>query len=398
MVEKKVALNDDIRKYLDGQYPNLVYAGQPIRLVHLANTTSGLPDNLPDRPDLFAGKMSPDSFAVVSARLHKNYSRPQFYQDLHPVKLSYAPGAQPEHSNVAAQLLGYILERVYKMPYEELVQRYILAPNGLTSTAPATAVPAGRAALQAKGYSQDNHVMPFTAQPDALPAGGLSSTAADMLKYLQLHLAKNNPAVQLTHQPTHGSVEKGAIGLNWLITKSVDSKRAFRHSGGISGFASYCVFYPELNRGFVLLTNKNTVSTESSLKELAAALEETTFGVPPGLQAFRTDLAKRSYQDALAIFTATRRQYPELFLSEDYVNSWGYVLLAKGQKREAAGVLQLNASLYPTSANAYDSLAEAYEATGERELAIKNYRRSLELDPANDNATEHLKKLGASGK
>ncbi|HEX8658780.1 MAG TPA: serine hydrolase, partial [Hymenobacter sp.] len=389
---------DDIRKYLDGQYPNLVYAGQPIRLLHLANTTSGLPDNLPDRPDLFAGKLSPDSLSVIYSRLHKNYSRPQFYQDLHQVKLSRTPGAQPQHSNTAAQLLGYILERVYKMPYEQLVQRYILAPNGMTSTIPATAVPTGRAALQAKGYSRDNHVTPFIALPDILPAGGLNSTAADMLKYLQLHLAKNSPAVQLTHQPTHGSVEEGAVGLNWLITKSADSKRAFAHSGGTFGFASYCVFYPELNRGFVLLANKNDGSTESRLRALQSALEEGTFGVPPGLQAFRKELAKRGYQDALAVFTATRRQHPELFLSENYVNTWGYALLAKGQKREAAGVFRLNAGLYPTSANTYDSLAEAYEATGEQELAIKNYRRSLELNPANDNAAERLKKLGASGK
>jgi CubicO group peptidase (beta-lactamase class C family) len=398
VVEKKVALNDDIRKYLDGQYPNLAYAGQPIRLRHLANTTSGLPDNLPDRPDLFNGKLSPDSLSVAYSRLHKNYSRPQFYQDLHRVKLSRPPGAQPQHSNTAAQLLSYILERVYKMPYEQLVQRYILAPNGMTSTLPATAVPAGRAALQAKGYSRDNHVTPFIALPDILPAGGLNSTTADMLKYLQLHLAKKNPAVQLTHQPTYGRVEEEAIGLNWFITKSVASKRAYAHSGGSFGFASYCVFYPELNRGFVLLANKNTGSTESRLAELAAALEEGIFGVPPGLQAFRQELAKRLYQDALAVFTATRRQHPELFLSEDYVNLWGYALLAQAKKREAIGVFQLNAGLYPTSANTYDSLAEAYEAAGEQALAIKNYRRSLELNPANENAAEHLKKLGASSK
>jgi D-alanyl-D-alanine-carboxypeptidase/D-alanyl-D-alanine-endopeptidase len=396
VVEKKVALNDDIRQYLDGQYPNLAYAGQPIRLLHLANTTSDLPDNLPDRPDIFQGKLSPDSLAAAFYRLHQHYRRPQFYQDLHRVKLGRAPGTQPQHSNAAAQLLSYILERVYKMPYEQLVQRYILAPNGMTSTVPTTAVPAGRATLQAKGYSRENHTTPFNAVPDLLPAGGFSSTPADMLHYLQLQLAKNNPAVQLTHQPTHGSVEAEAIGLNWFITKSADSKLAFSHSGGTFGFASYCVFYPELNRGFVLLANKNSGSTETRLAELAAALEESTFGVPPGLQAFRQELVKRSYQGALAIFSATRRQYPELFLSEDYVNSWGYVLLRQAQPRAAIGVFQLNAGLYPNSANAYDSLAEAYEASGERELATQNYRRSLALNPANDNAAEHLKKLGAS--
>lgn len=33
-------------------------------------------------------------------------------------------------------------------------------------------------------------------------------------------------------------------------------------------------------------------------------------------------------------------------------------------------------------------------ATGERELAIKNYKKSLELNPQNTNATTVLKRLG----
>lgn len=40
VIEKKVKLDDDIRKYLDGVYPNLEYQKKPIKLVHLANTTS----------------------------------------------------------------------------------------------------------------------------------------------------------------------------------------------------------------------------------------------------------------------------------------------------------------------------------------------------------------------
>ncbi len=45
-------------------------------------------------------------------------------------------------------------------------------------------------------------------------------------------------------------------------------------------------------------------------------------------------------------------------------------------------------------ANVYDSVAEAYEANGHRDLAIVNYKRSLELDPKNTNAAQQLKRLG----
>ena len=50
-------------------------------------------------------------------------------------------------------------------------------------------------------------------------------------------------------------------------------------------------------------------------------------------------------------------------------------------------------ALYPGSANAYDSLGEAYMANGDKQLAVVNYRKSLELDPHNQNAVNMLKKL-----
>ena len=49
--------------------------------------------------------------------------------------------------------------------------------------------------------------------------------------------------------------------------------------------------------------------------------------------------------------------------------------------------------MFPQSSNVYDSLGEAYMLNGGKELAIKNYEKSLELDPKNTNAVDMLKKL-----
>ena len=49
--------------------------------------------------------------------------------------------------------------------------------------------------------------------------------------------------------------------------------------------------------------------------------------------------------------------------------------------------------IYPNYANGYDSLGEAYMKAGENELAVQNYEKSLELDPANNNAKEMLEVL-----
>lgn len=48
----------------------------------------------------------------------------------------------------------------------------------------------------------------------------------------------------------------------------------------------------------------------------------------------------------------------------------------------------------PDEFNPHDSLGEAYLKAGRREQAIENYRKSLELNPANENARAVLRELG----
>lgn len=78
---------------------------------------------------------------------------------------------------------------------------------------------------------------------------------------------------------------------------------------------------------------------------------------------------------------------------EAELNSLGYELLGNKNFKDAIRVFQLNVEAYPQSGNVYDSLAEAYMDNGDKELAIGNYQKSLQLDPSNGNAVQMLKKL-----
>lgn len=82
--------------------------------------------------------------------------------------------------------------------------------------------------------------------------------------------------------------------------------------------------------------------------------------------------------------------------AEAQLNRLGYRLLRADRITEAIEIFRLNVERYPLSANVYDSLGEAYMEAGDYGRAIENYRRSLELDPENSNATEMLKRLEAS--
>jgi tetratricopeptide (TPR) repeat protein len=110
--------------------------------------------------------------------------------------------------------------------------------------------------------------------------------------------------------------------------------------------------------------------------------------------ALRIELRKRGYAHAVEVYNELKKKNLNFQPSETDLNDWAYRMLNGGRKsKEALEIFKLNVFLYPESANVYDSVAEAFEANGERELAIRNYRRSLELDPGNTNAIQHLKRL-----
>lgn len=75
------------------------------------------------------------------------------------------------------------------------------------------------------------------------------------------------------------------------------------------------------------------------------------------------------------------------------LNRLGYDLLAAEETARAIDVFRLNTIGHPGEANPWDSLGEAYLADGNRVQAIISYRRSLRLNPANDNARRILREL-----
>jgi tetratricopeptide (TPR) repeat protein len=78
---------------------------------------------------------------------------------------------------------------------------------------------------------------------------------------------------------------------------------------------------------------------------------------------------------------------------EGTMNTFGYRLMGMQKLDAAIEIFKLNTEAYPKSSNVWDSLGEAYMNKGEKELAIKNYEKSLELDPSNANAVTILKRL-----
>lgn len=264
--ENKVTLDDDIRKFLPGKYPNLNYQGKPIKLVHLADLTSGLPNWIPDHAQLFQNTQQ-DSIPFVLLSQHRNYKKEDFYKDLHKVVLNAAPGSNAKHSNAAAQLLGFILEEIYHRPFADLVKQYITGPLEMNSTV----MQPVQSANLAKGYNASGLAMPYIDTEDFQASSELVSTTIDMLKFIKAQLDRKNKAMQLTHQVTCTSPQD-SVGLNWHLDGSKGENRSLWHTGGTFGFSSYIVLYPQLHTGIVLMANESDPQTQNKLAGIASGI------------------------------------------------------------------------------------------------------------------------------
>lgn len=116
---------------------------------------------------------------------------------------------------------------------------------------------------------------------------------------------------------------------------------------------------------------------------------------PLNREAFAAQLAAKGFDQAHAIYKEMQDKGASFTLDADAINDWGYLLLRMGKPKESIAIFQFGTQLIPTDANLFDSLGEAQAAAGMREEAVRNYQRSLELNPKNFNAVERLKALKA---
>ena len=100
------------------------------------------------------------------------------------------------------------------------------------------------------------------------------------------------------------------------------------------------------------------------------------------------------FEKAISIYKSMKESGSNRkMLNEFVINQVGYALLRERKFDSALALFNLNTEFYPNSSNVYDSLGEAYMLKGDKQLAIDNFQKSLDLDPGNDNAVQMINKL-----
>ena len=260
----EVKLDDPIAKYLPTSVKVPGRNGRHITLVDLATHTSGLPR----MPDNFEPADEHDPYA--------DYTVQQMYDFLSNYTLRRDVGARYEYSNFGAGLLGHILALRRGTNYQALLQERICRPLGMTSTGVALS-PAMKSRL-AQGLDDTGRAVPNWNLPTLAGAGGIRSTANDMLKLAaaSLELVKTPlaPAMALAETPRHEAGSPATqIGLAWHVTKRFGSELTW-HNGATGGYHSYIGLNKQKSRAVVVLANSS-----SSIDDIGQHLLEPQYAL-----------------------------------------------------------------------------------------------------------------------
>lgn len=384
----KLKLDAPISKYLPN-YPKS--NGDIITIHHLLTHTSGTPNYT--------------SFPEFNKNISRDpYSPKDFVTVFSDSILLFKPGEKFAYSNSGYFLLGVVIEKVTGKSYEQVLKDNITIPLKMNNTGydhHGTIL-----TNRASGYEKNgnNYInAPYLDMSIPYAAGSLYSTVEDL--YLWDQALSNNQLLSKENMDLmfakHIQVGQGHYhyGYGWFmgmmpIGNTRDSTQIMAHSGGINGFHTLITRSLSNKNLIVLLDNTEGValnemntailgilydgSYEMPKKSLANSLFEVINdkGVTEGLEHFNKLKDSKTYS-----------------LNEREMNNVGYQLLQSDKITEAIEVFKLNVSSFPESGNVYDSLGEAYLKNGNKELAIKNYKKSVELDPKNDNGIKILKKI-----
>lgn len=391
VLDGKINLDDDIRKYLNNDYPNFQYKNEVITIKDLVTHTSRLPTNWRGIEEAF--KKGGDNVIQKIMEIGKNYNEKKFFAQMKNAVLDTIPGVIYEYNNLAPNLMAHILENVYQKSYDELLNEFIFKKNGMTSTK--IRLSEDEKSRLANGYSK-GQLMPYFPIPTWGADGGIKSTTTDLIKYMRQQLDTTNTTILESHRLNFTVHSNFSLGYYWNIGNNNDGTIHYSHHGGAIGTQNVFYVYPAYNMAVSIITNSSENHTGDLLHRTARIFANDLN--PNGKKSIEKEITAKTMQnvdEGIALYHQLKKDNIDAynFENQNELNNVGYALLSKNKVKDAIKIFTLLVSEFPKLPNPYDSLGEAYFINKEYELAIKNYKISLELNPNNTAADEMIDKI-----
>lgn len=249
----KIDLDKDVNEYLDFKIPDAF--GKPITMKHLLTHTPGFEEQV---KDLFSKVDNPNLGDYLKTHI--------------PARI-FAPGTNPAYSNYGTALAGYIVERVSGTPFSKYVDENIFKPLGMKYSTFDQPLPSNLSSHMSKGYRLGTDPPVDFEVVTAFPAGSLSSSSADMAKFMIAHLQDGKgtdgtilkpETAKLMHErllPQDPSMNSMAHG---FYEENRNGLRIIGHGGDTIAFHSDLHLIKEKNVGFYISYNSGGKGEASS--------------------------------------------------------------------------------------------------------------------------------------
>ena len=326
------------------------------------------------------------------------------------VEIITKPGAKYQYSGGGYTVLQLIIEEVTGQKFENYMQEQILNPLGMTNSS----FKIGDRIMVASAAEYDNfgeatYFELFTAQA----AAGLHTTIEDFTRFAMANLYQNKSQkketpvlsadiIQQMMEPAPAT--KGVYGLGYEILTRNTLKGLIGHTGGNTGWQSMFMVDPPTKDGFIVFTNGgagyniiNAVLCEWIAWNKGEEMWEGCNIQPSIANKMKQIIDENGIEGIASKYVTLKEEQPDAYnYAENQLNNLGYFYLGRNELEKAVAIFKINVEAFPDAYNVYDSYGEALLTQGDREEAIENYMKSVELNPGNGNGVEILKELGIS--
>ena len=276
--ENKLSLDTKISKY----FPNIKNADK-ISISNLLNHRSGI-------------HSFTDNENYLSWNTQKK-SEEELLKIIEDGGSNFEPDTKADYSNSNYVLLSFILEKIYKKPYSEILQEKIIKPIGLKNTYVGRKINLEN--NEAHSYIFENNWIKETETDLSIPlgAGAIVSTPSDLLQFADALfngkiISEKNLKLMETIKDNYGS---------GLFQMPFGTKKAFGHTGGIDGFSSNYGYFPEEKVAFALTSNGSNYTNN----DIAIAVLSAVFDQPYEIPVFKTlELPSADLDQYLGIYSS----------------------------------------------------------------------------------------------
>jgi CubicO group peptidase (beta-lactamase class C family) len=250
--EGKLKLTDPVRQWLP-EYPieNPWEATDPVRLVHLLEHTSGVPDG---RGSSWAHD-DPKPATTAEALALEPGNR----------FVRWRPGSRSAYTNYGAMLAAAVVEKAAEQRFEDYVRENIFTPLEM-KTASYFLTPEVERARAINYRRGDRQPLPYR-HMIYRPAGAINASAEDMANYLRFHLQRGSfsgrrilseESMNRLEVPGTMPAARAGVTTGYGLFSEATSNRGYEehgHTGQVEGALAMFGYIPELGLGRAVMIN-----------------------------------------------------------------------------------------------------------------------------------------------